>query len=460
MRNIQEYVEVHKSLNIKVWLKDTPTRRLSAMLKFQNKRTILEIEGEILKDDKQVLIEQLYGSDSNAQYFVFLNCNMMMVTYGHRKRTILDIEKVVFYPDKPITWEQAKANYIESTFKYLDYWLGEKLFDVKLKERKVSYKPRWKRNIVIDSDLDITFYSNLDNLYNYNINTRHHLDIKQKGYFSLKYKSPKELDDILKFYSKVENLLKLAYFSLWSEEYLSLSNDSEKFKVATTKYLPVYKELYFPRSQTNNIKVLPLIDWMFLFKFTDIPNKSKFFRDWLKNEEELSPIYLPVINLLSATLPEEYKFLGLINALELAYRRRYEPSDKKKHDYKKARNDLLSQIKATKKSDKLILESIKSMTGFSYQPSLKALLTDLVKKSRRIVYVEIDDNDIKDIADIRRTFIHNNFGSVSDPTKIYLLNRKLQKLLLVVLLLDLGFPHKKIKALITNYSQYNNLNVR
>ena len=460
MGSLKEYVEIHKNLPIKVWLKDTPKRRLSATLKFENNRIILEIEGVVLKDDKQVLIESLFGSDANAQYFVFVDCHMMMVTHGHRIRTFLEPEKVIFYSEKPIKWQVAKANYIESTFKYLDYWLGQKLFDVKLKEHRIDYSSRWTRKISVDPDLEIAFYSNIHNLYNYNINRRHRLDIEQKGYFSLKYTTPVALDEALDTYTKVENLLKLAYFSLWSEEYFTLAHDDEKFKVSPKQYLPVSKELYYPRAQLNNIKLPPILEWMFLFTFNDIENKTKFFKNWLQNEEELSPIYLPIINLMSASLPEEYKFLGLINALELIHRRRYPTLEKRKKDYLRQRNKLFGQITVTKKAEAELLKSPNSMTGYGYQLSFKGLMNDLVTKARKVVYIDLVESDIDDISKLRRQFVHNNFAGVDDPLKIYKYNRSLLKTLLTMLLLDLSFSRNKANKLITSYSHNNNLNIR
>lgn len=431
------------------WLPSKPDSRVHGTLSLSEAGAILELDGTLGEVDAFVPLpfmpDIILGQSLEAARVTLYKC-FQVQTGGNLSsgltRSRIDVQIVVFgaHFDKP---EDIKFGSVEVRFRYLNEWVGISGFDFKTHESTttLTYTLPSKVTASID-DLQIS----LDFSEEDQFDVPRKASIEQNSF--LRLETPKELsfERIDSLIYHLQNFLSLAFDQgTWPER---ITGYSERF---TTEFQGrrIHDPIGIVFSSVLGKQSSPRPSAM-LFDFRDIVERFGIItRNWFAKSDMLEPIFLGYFAPLR--FPEMYleqKFLGYAQVIEAYHRRVLDGVGIPVEDYAK----VLPEIK--KCIPPQHLEWFSEKLAYN-EPSHRRRLKELAD---RFPWIDFGGKEFVNKVATTRNYLTHYDKSLKDLAasrdELQKLTLKLQLLIKMVLLFELGFEQKQIETMIKRTNAY------
>ena len=189
------------------------------------------------------------------------------------------------------------------------------------------------------------------------------------------------------------------------------------------------------------------------FTLNDVQdNLEMYLEKWFEKKEILKPVYnLYFEGFYNNNLSVEQKFLNLIQALESYHRRIEKGKYLSNEEYNNIYNVLVKAI--PEEVDEELKERLKGYLKYGNEYSLRKRLKQIYKKYKKILDNIVDNKKrfIDKVVKLRNYLTHYDDDSLKEDInikEIYDLNQKLEEILRICLLLEIGFENERIKELL------------
>jgi hypothetical protein len=196
-----------------------------------------------------------------------------------------------------------------------------------------------------------------------------------------------------------------------------------------------------------------------LFKYNDISdNFESYLKKWFENANSLKPMYdLYFGTIHSSNMYVDHKFLSLMQALETYHRRILGGNELSENDHSRRISEILTAI--PEQYRQWLEEKLK----YSNELSLRKRMKELISKYSDVMSLYISNltNFKNKIVDTRNYMTHYDLSlkdKASNDTDLWKLAKKLEILVEVCLLSEIGFTNTQIKNLFQRTQRYKFLN--
>ena len=339
--------------------------------------------------------------------------------------------------------EEIKFKSISTRYLFLDDWLNLKLLNVEREnEETITFKvPLSQQEILLYSDNELKITASI--IPELRLTCSHPSQPKgvealQPAYINLETKEPNNLECLLSYGRIVQHLLTLAAGK------------------------PVYPLIVRGKTESGQevdiFYALPRLpeeipsSTRMLFTYQDISHRcQEIFANLLEKEKLLQPVFLLYFGTLyNPKLYLENKFLSLVSALESLHSRSeafdgtYIPSE----EYEVVSEQLIETLPPQIPS--ALRDRLREIIKHGNEKSLRSRLKDILKHYGDITQLFIDDFDtfIQKVIQTRNFYTHygeNLVQKAAEGSELFKLNLKLNLLLKICLLRELGFSIDEIQ---------------
>ncbi|MEM2888041.1 MAG: hypothetical protein QXI71_02715 [Candidatus Bathyarchaeia archaeon] len=433
------------------WLPSKPEKRISGTLTFTPwSGATLNLIGsfkEIEDHNKFLNPEIILGMSADGTFITLYECfetEFRMSTAGFLTSSFY--ADMMFVGAHFIKKEDVKFRQLDVHYSNLNEWVNIYGFKHQPPSNEMEMTVSYAMPKPVEASLDnfkLSIVFKVKSLFK-----TEEVAIKQKTYISIAYPEEKPLDECLKAIYYIGNFLTFAV----GEPVYPLSvegiTEANKQKHNDKEFYPPVKifrrSLYLPKQPK---KISPYN--MFL-PFKDI---SDVFVDvikaWFGKIEQLEPVYdLYFGTLYNPRMYLQHQFLNLIQAVEAYHRRTMKNYELPEEEHAKR---LEETIKATPSEHK---EWLKNKLAYSNEPTLRRRLKDIFEMlsiSAKEEFCPDEDHFISKVVDTRNYLTHYDEKlkeKAAQGQELYDLAKKLEKLLKMCILKELGFAQDKIKKLI------------
>lgn len=445
---IDKLIESEAVLAGKWWLGDDRRRQYAGTIKF-GKQITLNISGSNWLDSEKFQYPEVRGVTSDGEHIVLLNCFVSGTSsqMGRKSSWSMSLQPsdiLLFAKNSDARWKTTTVKFFESHIPYFDLWLDDKLFVHDIKNHTIKYEERKERDFDLDG-IKLSFNSHLSGVFSRGHNTRHEMNLKEMGNLRLEYPNEVEYTEALKLYRRLEGFFRLAYASQFFVK--SFSGFFIREVTSRGKMRPYFesKDIYQNRMVEKKITTPPgLIDDLFLFNFKALDDPETIIKRWLEIEPSLAPVYQLLFSSLESDIYMEQRFLSLVNALEIFHRRFRNHPRNPENEWEDQKTRILDGWHGGDR------QLVKRWLKYANEVSLQERLTDLVGGVNNTGFRGLMPETIKNIADTRNNFIHEEFGVTKENLDLAVTNNALTEILLISILQELGFSREKIHTLIRN----------
>jgi hypothetical protein len=342
--------------------------------------------------------------------------------------------------------EEIKFKSISTRYLFLDDWLNLKLLNVEREnEETITIKVPFSQQEILlysDNELKITASIIPELRFTYFHPTRpKSVEAVQPAYINLETKEPKNLECLLSYGRIVQHFLTLA---AGKPVYpLIIRGKTESGQEVDIFYtLP-----RLPEEIPSSTRML--------FTYQDISHRcQEIFANLLEKEKLLQPVFLLYFGTLyNPKLYLENKFLSLVSALESLHSRSedFEDAYIPPEEYEVVSKQLIETIETLPtKLPSALKDRLKEIIRHGNGKSLRSRLKDILKHYGNITQLFIDDFDafIQKVIQTRNFYTHygeNLEQEAAEGSELFRLNLKLNLLLKICLLRELGFTIEEIK---------------
>lgn len=348
-------------------------------------------------------------------------------------------------------------------YSHLDEWVNISGFDIK--------QSLAENEVVIKYKLPQPFHANIsdDLKISLNVNAtgpswslvQKEATIKQKTKIKIEPSKDMLFEDYRKIINQIQNFLSLGVTEPVYPFNIEGTTEINKEIINDRVHNPPVEIFFKPPEIFKLSKILPPIYMLFTFK--DISGRfESFLKNWLEKAELLEPVYnLYFGTLYNSHMYLEHKFLSLAQAIESYHQRIYEGKYLSDAQYKEVYNTLVNAIPNEAESN--LKDRLKKYLQYGNEFSLRTRLKKIFNKHQEILdlFINKDHADafINDIVNIRNYLTHYNKDSKEQDIcgeVLYHLTCKLEILLEICLLMELGFSQNEIKSLFSRNRKYQN----
>ena len=323
-------------------------------------------------------------------------------------------------------------------FHNLEEWIGNKTFEVELKDNNKILKSNYNEISFKQAENSINF------LLGYSESWKH-TSYSLTNKYSVKIEYPKE-----KIFKHILNDITLIKKFLTFAMYTTTEIKSIKCKISETQGQPIYTHVY---SKYFNKKADKITNYDVLIHFNDIKDKTNIFEKWFEVHKKYKPLFDIYFTNFSTNSTLEYEFLSHTQALE-AYMRKNEKF--KDHymdfeEYETIKSELNDYVKHSEMSEDH-KNSWESRIKYGNEVSLRKRLKDLIAhlddyEIIKKIAGEKPNKFIDEVIDNRNYYTHydENSDFKKDIEKLITLNFKLKLLIELCILNELDFNDEFIE---------------
>lgn len=350
----------------------------------------------------------------------------------------------------------------DAKFTSLEYWVGQRPF-VENRVAKGGYSlsyesPETITAKVSQSDAEISVVG--VHSVNQGFNGR---ELVHRNVIRIRPDSPRDMDWFMKTISTFRNLLTLA-----SSDQVNYDTIDLYFSDAPTNHPDgITKVSVFFKQPGDAKPVKPSKFPSFLFSYESIQDQfENVINLWYLKSEELSTVFDLLFGVMyNRRLYLRFQFLSLIHAIESYDRIRNKTQYLTQQEYESIRSTLVTAIPQTVAADHR--DSLKNRIKYGNEASLRKRLTEIFKKlSLDSVNLVTDDPKkfVKRIVDTRNYFTHygddSKENSIDEGSELYEASLRLQILLYILLLKEIGLSEGFIVNAIRSFPKLNYIHDR
>jgi len=350
---------------------------------------------------------------------------------------------------KDIVFEKLSVRYT-----HLDEWANQSYFKINRtpdnRLDSISYIPSKPTKIQLDK-YDIEFWGS----YN-SEQTRAEFSIKNIERITITSKEECHFDSYLEFInSYLPNFLTLA------TGHTNYPFDIRGIISDKRSSIGIYYRILGYRDKPRSISPREM-----LFTFEDIKaDLSTYLPNWISKSEKLWPVYDEYFkHYYSRYIDTKSQFLSYTRALEAYHRNVHDGVYLTPEEYKPIENQLIETIR-TLQIEKSHKEKLKNMVKYGYEFSLrkriKNLCDDTLSDKGIIEGLLGKSKDFANKVTVIRNYLTHNPKDQSENAipndELFDYIRKMQMLLRLCFLVEIGFSPNEIKRLMNDYDEYKAL---
>jgi len=464
---------MQKSFEIKGlwWIPEKPDKKYRGSLKYiPNKGIYLEIEGifgELLDINNTEMYDAILGISNKNELITLSKCWVKNISIGFPKPPsstyFAHLLFVGGHFEKP---ESALFDRVYVKYAYLDEWVNIYGFQINQEHDETgSFSIKYQK----PADINETINDNLTVSIRFNIQlaiptlVKKELHPKQTTYLYLKFSDPTCFEDYVHLVFVLQNFFTLATCEeVFLMELIGIIESNKQAQEGKTIH-PNVRIYFIPISKVSQEK--EIYPHQMFFTYTDIKDKfGIILKNWIEKEETLRPFYnLYFAVQYNSSLFSENKFLNYVQALETYYGRLYNGGYLPESTCKEIYDCLVSaipdlSIDGYKDFKMSLTQRLKYINEYSLRKKLKVLVNgtgDLFDK-----YVENRNLFVESVVDTRNYLTHystNLEHSAAKGTDIFQLAQKMQILIEILMLREIGFNLDEIRQIFHKNNRYRSL---
>lgn len=438
------------------WLPDNPSRIIAGIIKYNPREmSVLELFGSFDEDLSENKNEQvILGVVERARPVTLLDCNWMsravsfsdFPTGSFRRVSSKYSVHTIFIGHHFARKEDILFESMEINYQYLEEWSSS---DERWKTIYLdSISPVEPQPIEVSAHLD-QFLVRIKHYFHTELQTAS-LSIAQSTYINIKTPEKLHFDDSLIPIHILQVFLVLAMGRATFPRVVRGQVRSGEIPVSV--YYPV--GLRNPKNFSRTDALISLQDIHTKFE-TCLSN-------WFSKAEKLYPIYnLYASTVLNEEIYIEHRFLFLVQAFEAYHSRMYDLRIIGDEEHRQVLQILINAIPHG--TDKKLRKRIEDSLQFSNRPSLRGRFSEIWKIHKEAIKTKINnreqyDSFCNEVVNTRNYLTHYNpdikSEAKTDPISLVKMSNRLQFLIEICLLSELGFSNTEIVKIISRHQRY------
>jgi hypothetical protein len=340
---------------------------------------------------------------------------------------------------------------IELLTKWIDIW-GYAYLDNQDDQFTIQYK-------LLD-DIEFNIDDNTKGAFTFSGSSTDQLEEEQRSVHKAKLKisclKPIDLSDILEYAWHFKKLLTIATQSNTYYKVIKIKS-SKHGSTHEDQFISKNLELLYHQRELE-LKVQNQRKEYFLFTYKDVEaHFATIIEQWFSKKE----IMEPVINsaYVSYSGPQAYlenQFLSAVQALEVFHRRFRQKTELLKKEHATKWQTIISAL-STEQQEYI------NKFEYAYEPGLTRRLKDLIKEFKTTTIKKLlgssnETNDfIYKVVNSRNFYTHYDMGLNEKALKgagLHYATEKLQLLLIIAILCEVGFDYKELEQLVSKLEPY------
>ncbi len=447
------------------WLPSAEDVRVSGTLRFVHDDGIaLELDGTLRPDgfDPNGIFapETVLGETHDGK-----DCTLFHAHESGRRGCIPGIETAEMSASYLLvgghfeTVDAAAFAYLDIRFTYLEEWLDRRPFSSEHPEGRdgqpevhARYVMPRARRIRVDSlDATVAFRSNVTT----RPGTRKH-NIEHADMVRIR---PRRSRPFEWFWSAAYDLRRLLSLLVWEPVFpLRMTAGLRKFRAPSGTYLWKTADIFFAQKALRRKESLS--PFMMLLPYAAVRKSwSEVANRWFQSREKLRPVHSLLLGNLHEPSPFlQYRFLAHTQAAESFHRVRSDGRHVPAGEYEGYRSEMCDAIPTgmPKPLKDAIKAKLKYGNEYSLRKRLKLLLRGLSGETRRWLAPK-EDAFVAGVVDTRNYLTHYDPAlkvKALDGEGLSRLDAQLQKLILVLLLKDLGVDEAKVVRAVSGHGRF------
>ena len=425
------------------WNPQHPETKVAGVLTYNVDKIILELIGSFSIDLEEQLcnhrLNLIHGIDSNAKEITLIDCHR---TFSRNLSSEFPIDRYdcrrLIY-DKHIGGLDEKRHYTAYLqFPELSYWAHPgAIIQTLSTDGKCTIGFSSKSKELLTINLNSNTRIKIEGVANFS-SEEYYLtsDLSQHSRVKLEFDDEVSISEIEKYKWRLSCFLSFAFLTdvRCSRFYLHSPEEVQDFGNGQKYYFPI--DVFQPEFPCSSISVKN----KYIFNLSDIEsNAHVILRHWMTCSDAIWPImYHLVESLKRKPTFSSVDFLIISQAVEGFWWRfrdsAYQEQQKNKQEQQKKKN------KKSKNTD------------------LNIALYELLNEYSRISAIKLLDLDIAAAVDSRHYYSHflpeGKKANVKEGLELYKLSMKLRKLLLCIVLTEIGFTDDQVENVCGNLMQY------
>ncbi|OIQ55193.1 HEPN domain-containing protein [Neomoorella thermoacetica] len=439
------------------WLPGKYNENVEGVLKYNpGEELVLELTGsltDLKKVTEDIQHDIILGFSSNGKKITLYKCLSISLNVsmpGFPTQTF--IASAAFIGEHFESIEEVRFKEVNVHYFYLEEWLRISGMNINVEQNNreryfcIHYYQPDDIKVLIDNWILAIYFT-----VNYSRDRADGLKIKETAVVSFQFKEGLPFEEIL---NKI--------IGRW-EDFFTFATGEAAFPSAIKAFVEkdskhreteiVYRRI----NGSTTPKKLTYHDMLFTFR--DIQEKfGAFLNNWFSKAEVLRPVYNLFFGLrYNPGGYLQYQFLTLAQALETYHRRTKCNYVRSPDKYEKMMNEILNSI------PNKYVEWLKEKLKYSNEPTLRHRIRDIFKDFGLVVDKYIGDvkGFINEVVEARNYLTHYDKSKETekgkDHSELYNLVKKLEVILDVCLLYELGFSLDKVEELLSRNPRYRNL---
>ena len=447
---------MNKSLKIKGqwWLPNNPENKVFGTLEYsQSGSSKLELFGSLQLTAEYILI---VGESSNGDKYTLNDCHVNYFQTGTSGfstvvYSVAEIfENVHFKSPDEIAFQAISVQYTNTTewSRLSALNIEQEFFEAKFSLNFSLPEPKTVQ-FETGSKLSLELYSRYPQILR-EVSSK--IEIEQIPVFTFSFSRTKNFEELqLKYIRHLQNLLTLAITRPVSVEFIIGHLENPGFNSKPIKpSRPV--NIYLDRKNNfENDREVIFQNMLFTFPAVEKEWKS-LLSNWFKKRVRLKPIVtLYFSTLYNSYLYMENNFLSLVQAVESYHRRTFETKEFKEEEKETLIKQVLNAV------DSKYHEVITRKLNYIHEPSLRSRLKKIFDAHRSVLDKYIRRKQFCDKTyDARNYYTHYDKDLKEQVDKIDIIDliNKLEIVIEVCLLKELGFSLKEIEECLQNHSDH------
>ena len=441
------------------WLPESPERRVSGVLAIaRDGEAVLEliesIGGESLPGKKARRFPIILGVTTDSKEITLHDCLEIKGSFGSHlsASSVLATRSFVgvhFQKSDDITFRSISVRY-----SYLDEWVGISGFKIKTAGSAVNmtYEQPEPLEMDINEDLKVIIgFAYSGPTFTYAVQKEFRLI--QKTWITIRFHQERSLDDYLDVVHGIQDFLSLATSEPVSSLELEGKSDSSKLESEGHIIYPPVKISYL------RLDIRPKKDYFIgfdvLFRLEDVRDRlDSLLKNWFRIRRELKStidLYLGCMYNPHAYL--EQKFLNVIQALESYHRLKVRRIELPEQQHEERIAKILGSVPVQYR------KWLEGKLSHSNEPTLAMRLRDLLGSYPEVASSIAGDQHefVRKVVDTRHYLTHHD-RKLKDRSvegeELFNVSQKLNVLVAVCLMKELGFGSQEIYALIRRNRKY------
>ena len=241
-----------------------------------------------------------------------------------------------------------------------------------------------------------------------------------------------------------------------------IKGKSERCSTKSQNGKAVYPDIFIYYATNSLLEISSKIyPFDMLFTFRDISDKfESILKNWFEKAEMLKPVYdLYFGTLYNPRMYLQHQFLSMIQAVEAYHRRKFEGKYLSDKDFEPIYNrfkDMTNTLDVKASFKDALINRLRYGNEFSLRKRLKDLFAEYQDITQN--FIKDENNFINRVVDTRNYLTHydKKLRNIADGEDLYRITQKLETILQICLLYELGFDKKEIKILFLRNRRYEN----